>query len=206
MHRVLVIDDNDDILLIVDTFLKLNNIITKGVTDARDVLDIIESFKPDLILLDIILGDSDGRLICKQLNENVYTSHIPVILFSALQGIDNSLKNIGMADFIQKPFDLNELILKIQKHIPGRISQQEIEKNIIQILVDHLGVDDTECIKTAMIKKDLGADQTDMENIFSSCESFFNVDILSKYLKGDISVADLTDLIEGFANKEPVLL
>ena len=197
MHRVLVIDDNPDILVVINTFLNIHDISTRGVSDGREVLDEIESFKPDLLLLDVKLGDLDGRAICKQLKSNVNTSHLPVILFSALDNIDDSMKECGMVDFITKPFDLNELIATIKKHIPPKITHEQIENKVKQILVDKLGVNETDCTDSSWIKKDLDANLIELSEVISNCEKHFRIKKLDVYLKGDITVAELVNVIEG---------
>jgi DNA-binding response OmpR family regulator len=68
-------------------------------------------------LLDIKLGNEDGRNITNRIKLNVTTKHIPVILFSAINGIDKNLAKCLNDDFVPKPFDVNDLLNKIQFQI-----------------------------------------------------------------------------------------
>ena len=77
----------------------------------------IESFKPDLILLDVLISGYDGRTICKQLKSNSATSDIPVIMFSAHPGAAASIADYGADDFIAKPFDVSNLMKKVNAQL-----------------------------------------------------------------------------------------
>lgn len=73
--------------------------------------------KPDLILLDIWMGNYDGREICQQLKNNTATSGIPIILISASRDIEQSAKDAGANDFVAKPFEQHDLLDKIGQYI-----------------------------------------------------------------------------------------
>jgi DNA-binding response OmpR family regulator len=81
----------------------------------------IETFKPDLILLDVLISGYDGRVICKQLKSNEETKHIPIIMFSAHPGAAATIADYGANDFISKPFDVDHLLKKVneQLHLSG---------------------------------------------------------------------------------------
>ncbi|HEV2832155.1 MAG TPA: response regulator, partial [Hanamia sp.] len=80
----------------------------------------IETFKPDLILLDVLISGYDGRVICKQLKANEETKHIPVIMFSAHPGAAATIADYGANDFISKPFDVDHLLRKVKEQLhPG---------------------------------------------------------------------------------------
>ena len=75
------------------------------------------SVKLDCILLDVLISGHDGRVICKQLKSNRETSHIPVIMFSAHPGAAASIAEYGANDFIAKPFDVNNLMKKVNAQL-----------------------------------------------------------------------------------------
>lgn len=77
----------------------------------------IESFKPDLILLDVLISGYDGRVICKELKSREETRHIPVIMFSAHPGAAATISDYGADDFISKPFDVNHLLQKVNTQL-----------------------------------------------------------------------------------------
>src|SRR5665647_3407343 len=88
MMKVLVADDDAAILEVVEVILKHQEFKIKSRIQAKDILQQVKSFKPDVILLDVNLSGHDGMEICKQLKSAESScKHIPVILFSALPGL-----------------------------------------------------------------------------------------------------------------------
>lgn len=113
MKRVLVVDDNLDILNLVQMILKNNGFEVLASPKGGDVLANTETFAPQVILLDVFLSGYDGREICKCLKENEKTKNIPVIMFSAHSKSDD-LMGCKADDFIAKPFDVKELVSKLK--------------------------------------------------------------------------------------------
>lgn len=114
MNKILVVDDNDDILNVVQLILKSNGFEVNTTSNADEALSITNEFKPDLVLLDIYLGGVDGRDICKSLKSNEHTSHIPVIMFSAHGNKQDVFDRCNAQDFIGKPFEIKDLVGKIK--------------------------------------------------------------------------------------------
>jgi DNA-binding response OmpR family regulator len=111
--KILMIDDDIDLLEITQSLL-----IKKGYEVAinncwEDALQTIESFEPQLILLDVFLNGVDGLDVCKQLKSMPHTKYIPVIILSAYPRVAESVYEYGADDFIAKPFEVNELISKV---------------------------------------------------------------------------------------------
>ena len=113
MKRILVLDDDIDILTVVQLVLDSNGFEVLTISDWRQIYPQIDAFKPDLILLDVSLGNQDGRNHCKQLKSNKDTKHISVILFSANHNVEKSVSECMADSFISKPFDINDLIAGI---------------------------------------------------------------------------------------------
>ncbi len=85
---------------------------------GRGIKDTISTFSPDVILLDIMLGDLDGRDVCRALKSDPKTDHIPVIMISASHNLFDPGDKLGLADdFIAKPFDIDDLASKVHQHI-----------------------------------------------------------------------------------------
>ena len=83
MKKILVIDDDEDILSLVQMMLSMHDFKVNAISRWEEMDDNIRDTPPDLILLDISLRGADGRDICKRLKNNPVTRHIRVILFSA---------------------------------------------------------------------------------------------------------------------------
>ncbi len=117
MSRVLIVDDNSDILWVVETVLKRYGFEVMALPKGEDVIPKTKLFSPHLILLDVFLSGIDGIEVCNKLKENPKTKDIPVIMFSAHTNFSDIQKFCKADDFIAKPFDVNELVSKIQFQI-----------------------------------------------------------------------------------------
>ncbi len=118
MKKVLVVDDNVEILDVIQILLEMEGYKVKCSTTGHEIFDTVFSFSPKLILLDIMLGDLDGREVCRDLKHHAGTSHIPIIMISASHNLGNILeKQCGADDFVAKPFDIDELVAKVEKYM-----------------------------------------------------------------------------------------
>ncbi len=117
MLKVLVVDDDLDILAVMQLLLKMKGFEVEVTTKGEETFEKVDVFKPNLILLDVLLSGSDGRIICKQLKSQEDTSHIPIIMFSAHPSAVETIRDYGADDFIAKPFDVNELINKVNNQL-----------------------------------------------------------------------------------------
>ena len=117
MNKVLIVDDDADILESVSWILKKNDFEVVTLIDCRKLLETVREMEPDLILLDINLGHCDGRQLCLQLkNKNLFSHHI--LLFSANPELVESTSLYKADDFISKPFVIKEFVTTIREHIP----------------------------------------------------------------------------------------
>ena len=114
MCKVLVIDDDIDMLDIIQSLLTRNGFDVQIDNNWQNGLEGIIEFDPQIILLDVFLSGVDGLDICKQLKANPHTSHIPVVILSAYPRIaESAIDDYGADDFIAKPFEVSELVSKI---------------------------------------------------------------------------------------------
>jgi len=116
--KILILDDNSDILEILTILLMEVGYEIKCLAAADRIFEEIKEFKPDLILLDVMLANVDGLAICKDIKENILTSFLPVILMSGAQDLAKYL-NIegGPNDYLAKPFDIDVLLSKVEEHL-----------------------------------------------------------------------------------------
>lgn len=117
MSRILVVDDDIDILSVMEVLLSMKGFDVEVTAKGENTFPKINSFKPDLILLDVLISGHDGRVICKQLKNDETTRHIPVIMFSAHPGAAATIADYGADDFIAKPFDVAHLIRKVNAQL-----------------------------------------------------------------------------------------
>jgi len=121
MKRILAVDDNVDILSVLRYILEDSGYTVDTLTDGHFLFDKIKEHTPDLILLDIMLGDDlDGRELCKNVKDTAETHDIPVILISATHNTNDIFNRQGAPDdFISKPFDMYVLLNSIERHLPA---------------------------------------------------------------------------------------
>jgi len=117
LKRILVLDDNQDILDIVYETLAYEQFEVKGTTKGSAVIPLIGEFSPDLVILDYRVADINGGEICRQIKSHPIFNSIPVIIFSAYINKDDELFSYGCDAVINKPFDLTELVEKVNSLI-----------------------------------------------------------------------------------------
>lgn len=117
MSKILVVDDDHDILEVVNIVLSMNGHMVRTIFRAEDIDHTIEKFSPELILLDVALGSADGRTICKRLKNSNKTRNIPVLLFSAHYDLVNNIQECNANGLITKPFDTTNLLETVKKNI-----------------------------------------------------------------------------------------
>ena len=115
MQKILVVDDNKDLLEMVEMTLSRLGYHITTLAKGSGFLNIVESIRPDIILMDIFLGDADGRTLCYDLKLQPIYENIPVILYSAGYVPLSSIEHSKADEFIIKPFDNKQLLEKIKK-------------------------------------------------------------------------------------------
>jgi len=117
MNSVLIVDDDQDILDMVSLVLTTYDLEVACINNGAALFPAIVKNKPDLVLMDIYLGDADGRELCNTLKTSSQFGNIPVILYSAGHITSSSVKESHADDFLTKPFDNLQLIKKIRSLI-----------------------------------------------------------------------------------------
>jgi len=127
--NVLVIEDNELVRLYIQKVLKFKGLKTKGAESGEEGLEILNDFNADLILCDIILPGIDGYEVCRILKNNDKTRDIPVIFLSALTQSKEIVRGfeLGIVDYITKPFNDYELMSRVMTHLDLKISRDIIE-------------------------------------------------------------------------------
>lgn len=113
MARILLIDDDPDIRTIINILLKKNGFDVETASTRTEAFEKLELFRPDVILLDVLLSGSDGRVICKEIKEKESLKQVPVIMFSAHPAAGGKIMDYGADDFIAKPLNTQTLLDKV---------------------------------------------------------------------------------------------
>lgn len=110
---ILVIDDDEDFQMILKIGLHKSGFIVRSLFDGEIAKMLTQDPAPDVILLDVDLPMSNGVEVCKQLKSNAATRDIPVIMVSANPFVDELSKEVGARDYVQKPFNFQTLMEKV---------------------------------------------------------------------------------------------
>ncbi|MDC0336304.1 response regulator [Pseudodesulfovibrio sp.] len=127
-QRILVVDDERTNRAILKEILTPDNEVVL-VEDGAQALGILDTEDIDLILLDIMMPEMSGYAVCEELNNNPKTMDIPVIFISALGHIQDKLIGLkhGGSDFITKPFQPEEILVRVKTHLKICSLQKELE-------------------------------------------------------------------------------
>ena len=115
MSKILILDDDKDLLSIVKSLLAKKGFEVWTFADWHKAWENIKRNKPNLILLDVFLKGMDGMDVCKKLKATSATRNIPVIMFSSYPNIaETAIDEFGADEFIAKPFEINDMVSKIR--------------------------------------------------------------------------------------------
>ncbi|MEO6330552.1 MAG: response regulator [Ginsengibacter sp.] len=115
MKKILIVDDDEDILEVVKYLLQSHGFNVSTYATGFNVDEVVKNYNPDLILLDINLPGKSGTQICKELRHKKLTT--PIILFSAHADRSKVIAESNADDFIEKPFEIDHLINTISSHL-----------------------------------------------------------------------------------------
>jgi two-component system, cell cycle sensor histidine kinase and response regulator CckA len=130
---ILIVDDLPDNLRLLRDALQGESYKVRSCTTGAMALRGAKAANPDVILLDIKLPDYDGYEVCRQLKADEKTAHIPVIFLSALTNTLDKVQGfaVGGADYITKPFQIEEVLARVETHLSIQRLQQSLqEKNL----------------------------------------------------------------------------
>lgn len=113
--RILAVEDDSDILWMVEYILTEQGFEVYTSLDGKNILEEVEKTHPDLILMDVRLPGADGRELCRIIR--TADKRIPIILMSAHLDYAEAFREVCANDFMPKPFDIDDLIRRIQKQL-----------------------------------------------------------------------------------------
>lgn len=127
---ILIVDDVPENLQLLFEILNEEGHEVRRVLNGKQALNAVKADPPDLILLDIKMPIMDGYEVCQVLKANPETAHIPVIFLSALNDVFDKVKafSVGGIDYINKPFDVYEVLLRVENQLKLLRSSQILEE------------------------------------------------------------------------------
>src|SRR3989338_865494 len=144
--RILIVDDNPTNVELISVQLKPYHYEVMKAYDGEQALEIIRSFPPDLILLDLMMPRMSGYEVCKILKSDPATRLIPTIIVTALRELDDKIKalELGADDFLMKPYNKLELVTRVRSLLRVKSLYDALEscENIVFALAETLEAKD----------------------------------------------------------------
>src|SRR5579884_3224297 len=130
MRKIAIFEDDADLYALVKYNLEKEGFAVTGAQTGRGAIDLCRRERPDLVLLDIMLPDSDGLEICKGIRQHPELAHIPLIFLTARASETDRIVGLelGANDYIVKPFFIRELIARVKIQFRGPASANRILK------------------------------------------------------------------------------
>lgn len=128
--RILVVDDQPTNRELAMFFLKNAGFkVFAEASSGEETLAQVQTFKPDIILLDILMPEPNGFDVCKRLKENPATAHIPILFLSGLTDIKNRTLGyqLGAVDYVHKPIDRYEMCARVSVHLSNSLLQKNLQ-------------------------------------------------------------------------------
>jgi DNA-binding response OmpR family regulator len=130
MRKIALIEDDADLYALVKYNLEKEGFSVVGSQTGRGVVDLCRRERPDLVLLDVMLPDSDGLELCKAIRQHPEVAHLPIIFLTARASETDRIVGLelGASDYIVKPFFIRELIARIKIQFRGQPSANRVLK------------------------------------------------------------------------------
>ena len=193
MLDILIVEDDNEIATLLCDFLRDNNYTVSVAKTGEKALDLYEKYGAKLIILDIMLSEIDGFAICKKIRES---SNTHILIVSARTQKKDKLKglNLGADDYIEKPYDIDILLAKINGIFKRKYARQEfIEDNIKLNTVNHtfivndktveINVKECELLKLLMENKGVTLNKKYIFNTIWGSDSNSEMQTLTVHIK-----------------------
>lgn len=116
-HKILVVEDEEILLTALQEELRQGGYTVEGAVDGEDGLNKIKAFKPDLVLLDLVMPKMDGMAVLKKLKESQETTDLPVVILTNLSDYEriSEALSLGAKDYLVKAnYSLSDLMDKVK--------------------------------------------------------------------------------------------
>ena len=117
-RRILVVDDLKIMVELLATYLESEHYVVSEALDGLQALAKIATEQPDLVVMDFMMPKMDGAEACRRIRADPVTARTPVLMMSAVVGIEHVIFEAGADDFLLKPFDLLALLARIRGLLP----------------------------------------------------------------------------------------
>ena len=189
--RILLVEDNDDLRMTIKSELEKKYTVLAA-PNGKDALLIALEKNPDLIITDVMMPQMGGKELCNIIKSNFQTSHIPVIMISALGGLDDKIEGleIGADAYLEKPFNMKVLDAMVRNLISSRQVLHQILNSKSEGKINSKSADENFLSEVVEIIKN---------NITNS---EFSINLISE--KTGLSRSNLFRKLKGLTNMSPV--
>lgn len=116
-RTVLVVEDDERIQRLVEIVLRGEGYRVVQAGDGREALDMIEDLQPDVVLLDLMLPVLDGWTLRERLRQKPSTAAIPIVLMSAVRNLAQTARELDVAEYLSKPFEIDDLLGSVRRQV-----------------------------------------------------------------------------------------
>ena len=133
MQKILLVDDERSILDLLEMILKREQFQVATASDGKSAMALFDSFNPDLVLLDLMLPDTNGHDLCREMSNK---RRVPIIMLTAKNDIIDKVLGLelGADDYITKPFDTRELVARIKAVLRRLEKSESADRKILRHL------------------------------------------------------------------------
>ena len=120
--HIIYIEDEPEMIDLVRLILNRKGYEVKGALGGQEGLDLIRSYHPDLVLLDLMMPEIDGFAVCETLRSNPMTASVPIIILTAVTSQMSRFSGleVGADDYLTKPFSPKQLVARVNEMLAGR--------------------------------------------------------------------------------------
>jgi two-component system phosphate regulon response regulator OmpR len=176
--HILIVDDDDKIRDLLKQYLKNNNFFVSTAINASDAEEKLKIVKFDLAIIDIMMPGKDGLQLTKEIRDKI---DLPIILLTAKGEAEDRVRGLelGAEDYLPKPFEPKELLLRI-KNVIKRIKKNKNIITIVKIGKANINIKKMEIRKDKKILKINASEKILLENMISSAGKIFSRNEISK--------------------------
>lgn len=133
MEKILLIDDDKEICMLVKDFLNTEGYDVRALHAPQESMGVVEAYRPDLIVLDILMPEENGLSVCQKIRRASLT---PIILASAKGSESDKVLGLGIGadDYLQKPYGMNELVARIKALLRRARYAQEVDERVDEMV------------------------------------------------------------------------
>ncbi|MDA8084830.1 MAG: response regulator [Nitrospiraceae bacterium] len=145
-EKILIADDQESVLAVLSKWLQMAGYCTEGASNGEEAVRKSREFRPDLVILDIMMPQMDGYEACRLIKEDPETANTPVIMVTGLYDRESKLKglSVGASDFLGKPVDMTELTIRARNLLKikafedfivrhNQILEEEVRRRTLEI-------------------------------------------------------------------------